>query len=147
MNTKMPISYKPSIDRGELLSLITVKLHYKAVNRFIDEAVKEKLNRELKVTSDPEMTRLIGKLTEVVYEYKGWKFLKPSKEIRARIRKKAEQIESGKVKTIRWKGSFDKTFGENPQEEVEIRKGVADMRSGKGKTVTSQELIKHLKKL
>jgi hypothetical protein len=93
------------------------------------------------------MTRLIGKLTEVVYEYKGWKFLKPSKEIRARIRKKAEQIESGKVKTIRWKGSFDKTFGENPQEEVEIRKGVADMRSGKVKTVTSQELIKHLKKL
>ncbi len=112
MPAKMQISYKPSIERDELLNLITGKLKYKAVNRFIDEAVKEKLNRELVVTSDPEMTKLIGKLTEVLYEFKGWKLMKPSKEIRERIRKKAELIESGKVKTTRWKGSFDKTFGE-----------------------------------
>ncbi len=112
MNTRAPISYRPSIKRDELESLITKKLRYKAVNRFIDEAVKEKLNRELVVTSDPEMTRMIGKLTEVIYEYKGWNFLKPSKEVRDRIREKARLIESGKIKTTRWKGSIDKTFGE-----------------------------------
>jgi hypothetical protein len=28
-----------------------------------------------------ELTRLISKLTEVVYEYKNWKFMKPSKEV------------------------------------------------------------------
>ncbi len=111
MNSRVPISYRPSIERGELESLITKKLHYKALNRFIDEAVKEKLNRELVVTSDPEMTRLIGKLTEVVYEHKGWKFLKPSKEVVKRINEKAKPFEEGKVKATRWKGSFDKTFG------------------------------------
>lgn len=60
MNKRTPISYRPSINRGELEKLITKKLKYRAVNRFIDEAVKEKLNRELVVTSDPEMTRMIG---------------------------------------------------------------------------------------
>jgi hypothetical protein len=70
--------------------------------------------RGLVVTSDPEMTRMMGKLTEVLYEYKGWKLMKPSKEVRDRIRAKMKPIEQRKVKTIRWKGSFDKTFGKNP---------------------------------
>lgn len=111
MNVRTPISYRPSIQRTELEALIIKKLHYKAINRFIDEAVKEKLNRELVITSDPQMTRLIEKLTEVVHEYKGWKFLKPSKEVIQRIRQKAKPYEEGKVKAVRWKGSFDKTFG------------------------------------
>ena len=111
MNTRTPISYRPSIERDRLEGLILRKLHYKAVNRFIDEAVKEKLNRELIVTSDPEMTRLIGKLTEVVYAHKGWKFLKPSKEVIRKINQRAKPYEEGKVRATRWKGSFDKTFG------------------------------------
>ena len=112
MNLRTPISYRPSIERDKLEDLVLKKLHYKAVNRFIDEAVKEKLNRELVTTSDPEMTRLIGKLTEVIYEHKGWKFLKPSKEVTKKINEKAKPYEEGKVKATRWKGSFDKTFGE-----------------------------------
>jgi hypothetical protein len=103
-----PIPYRPSIQREELTSLILKKLHYKAVNRFIDEAVKEKITREMNVTSDPEMDRLISKLTEVVYEHKGWKFMKPSKAVIAKIDEKAAPIASGKVKGVKWKGSFDK---------------------------------------
>lgn len=115
MSSQVPISYKPSIERDRLFNLILKKLHYKAVNRFIDEAVKEKLNRELAATTDPEMTRLIGKLTEAVYEHKGWKFLKPSKEAVRKINEKAKRYEEGKVKTTRWKGSFDKTFRDKGQ--------------------------------
>lgn len=33
------------------------------------------------------------------------------------------------------------------KEAAEIRRGVADMKSGKVKTITSEELTKHLKKL
>lgn len=112
MNPRTPISYRPSMERDRLEGLILKKLRYKAVNRFIDEAVKEKLNRELVVTSDPEMTRLLTKLTEVIHEHKGWKFMKPSKEVARRINVKAKPFEEGKVKATRWKGSFDKTFGE-----------------------------------
>jgi len=109
MNSRVPISYRPSIEREELENLITEKLHYKALNRFIDEAVKEKLTRELVVTSDPEMTKLVSKLTEVIYEYKGWKFLKPNKAVINRIDQKVKGIESGKVKAVRWKGSIAKS--------------------------------------
>jgi hypothetical protein len=105
-----PISYRPSMGKTQFEQLVVSKLHYK-VNRFLDEAVKEKLNRELVITSDPEMSRLISKVTEVILEHKGTKFLKPTEEIRRRIRAKATDLESGKVKGIRWKGSIDKTFG------------------------------------
>ncbi|HVZ80015.1 MAG TPA: hypothetical protein VHE12_04350 [bacterium] len=110
MGPQIPISYKPSIERDRLFHLILKKLHYKAVNRFIDEAVKEKLNRELVATTDPEMTRLINRLTEVLYEHRGWKFMKPSKEATRKINEKAKRYEKGKIKATRWKGSFDRTF-------------------------------------
>ncbi len=109
MNSRIPISYRPSIERKELESLITKKLHYKALNRFIDEAVKEKLTRELEITSDPEMAKLVSKLTEVIYEHNSWKFLKPNKAIIDRIDQKAKGVESGKVKAVRWKGSIEKS--------------------------------------
>lgn len=80
------------------------------MNNFMDQAVNEKLNRELKGSSDPEMTRLIAKLTEVVYAHKNWKSFKPTKEIVKKIHAAAEPIESGKIKGIRWKGSVKKTF-------------------------------------
>jgi len=103
-----PIPYRPSIQKEELMTLILKKLRYKAVNRFIDEAVREKINREINVTSDPEMDRLIRKLTEVIHEHKGWKFMRPSKAVLARIDQKADPIASGKVKGVKWKGSFNK---------------------------------------
>lgn len=78
------------------------------MNRFIDEAVKEKITREMNITSDPEMDGLISKLTEVAYEHKGWKFMKPSKAVIVKIDKKADPIASGKVKGVKRKGSFDK---------------------------------------
>ena len=106
---KAPISYRPSIGRDEFENLVVKKLHYK-VNRFLDEAVKEKLNRELVITSDPEMSKLISKVTEVILEHKGTQFLKPTPEISKRIRAKTAEIESGKVEGIPWKGSLEKTL-------------------------------------
>jgi hypothetical protein len=35
----------------------------------------------------------------------------------------------------------------SPKEAAEIRRGVAEMKSGKVKTISSQDLIKHLEKL
>jgi hypothetical protein len=110
MKTKAPISYKPSMGQDRLKVIVFKKLHYKSLNSFMDQAVNEKLNRELAVSSNPEMTRLIAKLTEVIYEHKNWKSLKPTKEIVKKIHAAAEPIESGKVKGIRWKGSVKKTF-------------------------------------
>jgi len=108
MKTKAPVSYKPSMGSDRFKVVVLKKLHYKSVNSFMDQAVTEKLNRELVATSDPEMTRLISKLTEVISEYKGWRFMKPSKEIIQRINAVAKPIEEGKVKAVPWTGSFKK---------------------------------------
>ena len=54
------------------------------------------------------MDRLIAKLTQVIHEHKGVKFLKPSKAIMAKIDAKADPIAAGKSKGVKWKGSFAK---------------------------------------
>jgi hypothetical protein len=110
MNARATILYRPSMGRDKLEEIVLKKLHYKSVNRFIDEAVTEKLIRKLVATNDPELTQLISKLVKESYKHKGRKFLKPSKEVTRKINEKAKPYEEGKVKTTRWKGSFDKTF-------------------------------------
>ncbi len=103
MNSRAPISYRPSMERSELEKVVTKKLRYKALNRFIDEAVREKITRELAGTEQSEMGKLLRKLTEVVYEHNGWKMMKLTPEIIDRIEKRAKPVEEGKVRSYPWK--------------------------------------------
>ena len=109
MNARAPISYRPTIDRKKLESLITRKLHYKAVNRFIDEAVREKIERDLSGSGEAKLKRLLDQVSQAVSEYKGWTMHKPSKALAREIEKKAGPMESGKTKPVAWKGSLAET--------------------------------------
>ena len=106
MGVKVPISYKPTMDAEELKNIIVKKLRYVAVNRFIDEAVQEKLEREMGSGQEAKMKKLISTLEEAVHEYKGWTMHKPTKAQIQEIERKSKLIEQGKVKPVKWKGSF-----------------------------------------
>lgn len=108
MSAKSLVAFRSSIEKGKLEEFALKKLHYRSVSEFINEAVKEKISRETVVTTDPEMDRLIDKIREVVYEHKGWKFLKVSPAAAKRIDRIADPIIQGKVKGTPWTGSLGK---------------------------------------
>jgi hypothetical protein len=105
---KETITYRPSVQPEELSSIIVNQLHYPKVNRFIDEAVKEKIARETAAACNVKADALIQKLSKVVYEHHGWQFHEVNAKMKREIDRKAKKIESGKAKAIRWKGSVDK---------------------------------------
>jgi hypothetical protein len=108
MAQKAPISYKPTMDPDELKDIIVRRLRYVAVNRFIDEAVREKLERVMGASQEARMSRLVSAVEEAVREYRGWTTHKPSKAKKREIDRLARPIEEGLVKPVKWSGSFVK---------------------------------------
>jgi|ERR1039458_5560194 hypothetical protein len=102
------VTFRPFVP-AEALRKIAKVGHYDDLTEFINDAIKEKVEKE---TIDPKVRKFISKISNAAYEYMGWKFSKPT-----------------------------------AKEAAEIRRGVAEMKSGKVKTISSQDLIKHLKKL
>jgi len=102
------VTFRPSID-VEALKRIAKERHYEGLTEFINEAIQEKVEKDL---ADPKTRQFIAKIAMAAMEYVEWKFEKPS-----------------------------------AKEEVEVKKGVSEMKSGKTKTISSGELIKHLKKV
>jgi hypothetical protein len=98
---KDTITYRPTIVPEKLTEIIR-KLHYPKVNRFIDEAVREKISREANDPKSAKAEALIWEVMEVLDKYKGIKFLKPSPELTKEIDKKADAIMSGKVKGYKY---------------------------------------------
>jgi hypothetical protein len=104
---KETITYRPSVEPGKLASIIVKKLHYPKINRFIDEAVKEKIARETAAVYDAKTDMLVQNLSKVVYEHHGWKFHEVGAKMKKQIDRKAKPIETGKTKSHKWKGTVD----------------------------------------
>jgi hypothetical protein len=60
-----------------------------------------------RISSDPIMDKLMD-LLEKIPEKQGSRYLKALKAVTKRIDQKADPIASGKIKGVKWKGSFDK---------------------------------------
>jgi hypothetical protein len=97
LTMKETITYRPTIEPDKL-SRIIKKLHYPNVNRFIDEAVREKIKREATNPIDTKTDKMLWEISEVIGRYKKITFLKPSPELARRIDEKADAIMEGKVK-------------------------------------------------
>jgi hypothetical protein len=104
-------SYRPSIQRETLEQIILKRLHYKKLNRFIDEAVKEKIQREMPSPGKGNADALVRKLSKVVYEHNGWKFDEVTPKLKKEIDRRAKAVETGKAKAVRWTGSIDDLLG------------------------------------
>ena len=72
----------------------------------LEETVKSKKSKS------PKKTKLRSKTNQFLFEYNGTKIYKPGPKLSKEINERADLIEAGKIKTTRWKGSIEKTFGE-----------------------------------
>jgi len=88
------VTFRPSIKKEDLQTLVK-RMHYN-LNRFIDEAVKEKIVRE----SSPrgEVEKLSEEIGKVVFEHMGWKFSAPKGETLKRLKKSVDLKAAGKLK-------------------------------------------------
>jgi hypothetical protein len=100
---KETFNYRPTIE-PEKISRIIKKLHYPNVNRFIDEAVREKIEREVKNQLHTKSDRMLWEISEEIGWYKKITFLKPLPKLAREIDEKADAIMEGKVKGIPWTG-------------------------------------------
>ncbi len=94
---KDTITYRPTIEPEKLTKIIK-KLHYPKVNRFIDEAVREKIKREATSPQAAKAEAMLWEIREVLDKYKGSKFFKPSPELSKEIDEKADAVMYGKGK-------------------------------------------------
>ncbi len=90
------ISYRPSMGKKRLVEIVIGKLHWKNLNSFIDEAVKEKIVRLVCRKNEIEQLGLdVGKF---LFERNGWKIYEPGPKLRKQLNKEIKLIKSGKAK-------------------------------------------------
>jgi hypothetical protein len=107
------VTYRPRMGKNKLQEMVE-RLHYK-LNRFIDDAVAEKLRRELQ--TDGKAQKLAEDISKLVYEHNGWKFSAPEHGLEKEILKRAHRMKTGKVKSYRYKGSVRDMLGEMKKEK------------------------------
>lgn len=90
------VTFRPIIDT-QALRKIARETHYGDLTEFINDAIKEKVEKE---AVDPKVRKFISQVSHAAYEYMGWKFTKPSAKDAAEIRRGAAEMKSGKVKTV-----------------------------------------------
>ena len=90
------INFRPKVDPGKLLQ-IAKKQHYSDLSGFINDAIEEKIRH---VHEDPRDHKLISSIKKALYEYNNWTFSKPSPQEAVKIKKRAEEMRSGKEKSI-----------------------------------------------
>ena len=90
------INFRPKVDPRKLRE-IAKKQHYSDLSGFINDAIEEKLRH---IQESPRDHKLVSSIEKAVYEYNGWTLSKPSAKEAAEIKKNAEAMRSGKVKTI-----------------------------------------------
>ncbi len=90
------INFRPKVDPIKLLKIAKGQ-HYPDLSGFINDAIEEKIRH---IHEEPRDHKLVNSLKKAVYEYNGWSFSKPSVKEAVKIKKTAEGMRTGKVKSI-----------------------------------------------
>ena len=83
-------SYRPKNYSVEQLKKIAQK-HHTNLNRYIEEAVIERIRNEVSSASHGQAEQLARKITKVVVEHMGVKLVKPDKATHDKINKRFEE--------------------------------------------------------
>lgn len=89
------LPYRPSIEKERLLEIIVKKLKYK-MNRFIDDAVKEKIVRE--TVQENEIEKLGLDIGKFLYERNSWKIYAPGGKLSRELDEARKKAKSGKAR-------------------------------------------------
>ncbi len=105
------IAFRPRMG-VEKLKALSKKLDYPNVSRFIEDAILEKVHHELHLKKNPEIQKLSEEIGKLIMKRLGVHWTTPGSKLDKEIRKEAEEIRSGKMKSHRWKGSLKQILGE-----------------------------------
>lgn len=89
------INFRPKVSPRKLRE-IAEKQHYPDLSSFINEAIEEKIRH---IHESPKDHKLVSAIKKAVYEYNGWNFSRPPANEAVEIKKRAEAMRSGKVKS------------------------------------------------
>ncbi len=103
------IAFRPHMG-VERLKALAKKMDYPNVSRFIEDAILEKVHREIHSKNHPEVQKLGDEIGKLVMKHLGIRWTKPGSKLDKELRKEAEDMGSGKIKSYRWKGSLDQLF-------------------------------------
>jgi len=103
------IAFRPRMGAARLKK-IAQKMDYPNVSRFIEDAILEKVQRQVHSGKNSELQKLNDEIGKLIMKHLGIRWTKPGSKLDKEIRKEAEEMRTGKVKSYRWKGSLKQLF-------------------------------------
>jgi len=108
------IAFRPRMG-VEKLKALSKKMNYPNVSRFIEDAILEKVHHEVHLKKNPEVQKLSEEIGKLIMKHLGVRWTTPGSTLDKEIRKEAEGLRSGKIKSHQWKGSLKQLFGDAKQ--------------------------------
>ena len=103
------IAFRPRMG-VEKLKALARKMNYPNVSRFIEDAILEKVHREIHLTQNPEIQKLSDEIGKLILKHLGLRWAKPGSKLNKNLHREASEVRSGKRKSHRWKGSLQQLF-------------------------------------
>src|ERR1700690_4154595 len=99
------IAFRPRMGAARLKK-IAQKMDYPNVSRFLEDAILEKVQREVLSEKNSDFQKLNDENGKIIMKHLGVRWTTQSSKWDKELRKEAEDMRSGKVKSYRWKGSL-----------------------------------------
>ena len=103
------IAFRPRMGAAQLKK-IAQKMDYPNVSRFIEDAILEKVQREVHSGKNSDFQKLNDEIGKLIMKHLGIRWAKPGSKLAKEIHQEAEDMRTGKVKSYRWKGSLKQLF-------------------------------------
>ena len=99
------IAFRPRMG-VEKLKALSKKMDYPNVSRFIEDAILEKVHREVHLKKNPEIQKLSEEIGKLIMKHLGVRWSTPGSSLEKEIRKKPKTCVPEKMKSHQWKGSL-----------------------------------------
>ena len=105
------IAFRPKMG-VEKLKALSKKMDYPNVSRFIEDAILEKVHREVHLEKNPEVQKLSDEIGKLIMKHLGVRWAKSGSKLEKEIRKEGDSLRLGKIKSHQWKGSLKQLVGD-----------------------------------
>jgi len=105
------IAFRPQMGVTRLKALAK-KMDYPNVSRFIEDAILEKVHREVHLKENPEVQKLSDEIGKLIMKRLGVRWTKSQSKTARETRQKADEMQSGKMKSHHWKGSLQQLLND-----------------------------------
>jgi hypothetical protein len=103
------IAFRPRMGAARLKK-IAEKMDYPNVSRFIEDAILEKVQREVSSEKNSDLQKLNDEIGKLIMKHLSIRWVKPDSKLAKKLHQEAEDMRTGKVKSYRWKDSLKQLF-------------------------------------